>query len=130
MKTYTIYKNSDGSILRCITTTADNIAANIPSGYSSIEGSSHPKKHVVTSGSIVSKSDSDITAYDTLKASNVVRAERDRLLSVDIDTLNPIRWNALSSTKQTEWATYRQALLDIPDQAGFPNSVTWPTKPT
>ena len=73
---------------------------------------------------------SDIAAYNTVKTSNIVRAERDRLLSVDIDTLNPIRWNALSSTKQTEWATYRQALLDIPDQAGFPNSVTWPTKPT
>ena len=27
------------------------------------------------------------------------------------------------------WATYRQALRDIPDQAGFPDVVTWPTKP-
>ncbi len=130
MKTYTIYKNSDGSILRCITTIADNIAANVPSGYSYIEGSSHPKKQVVTSGSIVNKSDSDITAYDTLQSSNEIREERDKRLKLYIDTLNPIRWNALSSTKQTEWATYRQALLDIPDQSGFPNSVTWPTKPT
>jgi len=24
---------------------------------------------------------------------------------------------------------YRQALRDISDQAGFPNSITWPTKP-
>ena len=77
-----------------------------------------------------SKSDSDITAYDTLQSSNEIREERDKRLKLYIDTLNPIRWNALSSTKQTEWATYRQALLDIPDQAGFPNSVTWPTKPT
>ena len=27
------------------------------------------------------------------------------------------------------WATYRQALRDIPSQAGFPNEVTWPTEP-
>lgn len=27
------------------------------------------------------------------------------------------------------WATYRQALRDITDQAGFPNTVTWPTEP-
>ena len=27
------------------------------------------------------------------------------------------------------WATYRQALRDIPEQAGFPNEVTWPTEP-
>ena len=24
---------------------------------------------------------------------------------------------------------YRQALRDITDQAGFPNNITWPTKP-
>ena len=27
------------------------------------------------------------------------------------------------------WATYRQALRDIPSQAGFPNEVTWPVEP-
>lgn len=27
------------------------------------------------------------------------------------------------------WATYRQALRDVTAQAGFPNEVTWPTKP-
>lgn len=27
------------------------------------------------------------------------------------------------------WATYRQALRDIPNQAGFPQDVTWPDKP-
>ena len=28
------------------------------------------------------------------------------------------------------WATYRQALRDITDQAGFPDNVTWPEKPS
>jgi hypothetical protein len=27
------------------------------------------------------------------------------------------------------WVDYRQALRDIPSQAGFPNTVTWPTRP-
>ena len=27
------------------------------------------------------------------------------------------------------WVTYRQALRDITGQAGFPNTITWPTKP-
>lgn len=27
------------------------------------------------------------------------------------------------------WTTYRQALRDITDQAGFPDNVIWPTKP-
>ena len=28
------------------------------------------------------------------------------------------------------WLTYRQALRDLPAQAGFPDSITWPTKPS
>ena len=29
----------------------------------------------------------------------------------------------------SEMATYRQALRDITDQVGFPNTVVWPVKP-
>lgn len=29
-----------------------------------------------------------------------------------------------------DWRTYRQALRDVPAQAGFPASVTWPTEPS
>ena len=27
------------------------------------------------------------------------------------------------------WAVYRQAMLDVPQQEGFPNEVAWPNKP-
>jgi hypothetical protein len=58
------------------------------------------------------------------------RAERDRLLlEVDAVAGNALRWAALDAGTQAAWATYRQALLDVPQQAGFPNTVTWPTKP-
>ena len=30
---------------------------------------------------------------------------------------------------QAAWATYRQALRDIPQQSGFPQTVVWPTQP-
>ena len=29
----------------------------------------------------------------------------------------------------SSWKTYRQALRDVPAQAGFPTSITWPTEP-
>ena len=29
----------------------------------------------------------------------------------------------------SDWVTYRQALRDVPAQAGFPNSITWPESP-
>lgn len=30
---------------------------------------------------------------------------------------------------QAAWASYRQALRDIPQQSGFPSSVLWPQEP-
>ena len=38
-------------------------------------------------------------------------------------------WGVSDRTMTTEQAAYRQALRDIPSQAGFPTNVTWPTKP-
>ena len=34
-----------------------------------------------------------------------------------------------SPVDKDAWATYRQELRDVPSQAGFPENVTWPTKP-
>ena len=80
---------------------------------------------------------SDFTAYVAPTAEELataaaaqVRSQRDQLLlEVDAVAGNALRWAALSSDKQAEWATYRTALLDVPQQAGFPNTITWPTKP-
>ena len=59
-----------------------------------------------------------------------VRADRDdRLAEVDAVAGNTLRWAALDAETQALWATYRQALLDVPQQSGFPNTVTWPTEP-
>ena len=60
-----------------------------------------------------------------------VRQARDNLLIAVVDPMasNILRWNAMTVETQQLWAAYRQALLDIPDQAGFPTDVTWPTKP-
>ena len=80
----------------------------------------------------------DFTAYvpptqaelDAATAASV-RADRDvRLTEVDAIAGNALRWADLTSAKQAEWSTYRQALLDVPQQAGFPTDITWPTKPS
>lgn len=52
-----------------------------------------------------------------------------RLLSVDEISGNPMRWSELSDDVRGLWATYRQALLDVPQQSGFPDTVVWPSKP-
>lgn len=57
------------------------------------------------------------------EAEQAIRNKRDQLLA-ETD------WMALSDvTMSTEMQSYRQALRDITGQAGFPYSVTWPTKP-
>ena len=55
-----------------------------------------------------------------------VRSQRDKNLT-DCD------WTQTNDSPvkdESTWTTYRQALRDVPTQAGFPHTVTWPTKPT
>ena len=62
--------------------------------------------------------------------SEQLREKRDGLLlEVDAFVSNPLRWATLSAEQQDAWAACRQALLDVPQQAGFPNDVVWPVKP-
>ena len=66
----------------------------------------------------------NLKSINDILQSKQVREERDRLLA-ETDYL------ALSDvTKSDAWKTYRQNLRDIPAQSGFPNSVTYPTKPS
>jgi hypothetical protein len=55
-----------------------------------------------------------------------VKNERNMLLSETDWTQLP---DVPEATKQ-KWALYRQALRDVTDQPNFPQSVTWPTKPS
>jgi hypothetical protein len=61
-----------------------------------------------------------------------VRGERDNILTTVVDPLvsNPLRWSDLTSDKQSEWSQYRTDLLSVPQQAGFPNNITWPQEPS
>lgn len=36
----------------------------------------------------------------------------------------------LTNEKRSEWVTYREGLRNISDQSSYPDSVTWPTKPS
>jgi len=65
------------------------------------------------------------------QAAAAVRQERDMRLIGEVDVIagNALRWSALTSEQQQAWADYRQALLDVPQQEGFPHSVVWPVAP-
>jgi hypothetical protein len=59
------------------------------------------------------------------KAAENIRTERNKRLA-DTD------WTQLadSTANAADWATYRQALRDLPSTDGFPHNVTWPTQPS
>lgn len=60
----------------------------------------------------------------------LVRWERGRLLhELDSIVSNPLRWSGFSDEQQNALAVYRQALLDIPQQEGFPEDTRFPDKP-
>jgi len=52
------------------------------------------------------------------------RSQRDALLSGSDWTQVPD-----APVNQAAWAEYRQALRDLPQQAGFPTEITWPQIP-
>lgn len=85
-------------------------------------------------GTIVEYSEEDY-ARDAMPAiaptETAVREHRDNILRNEVDPMvsNALRWASYTPEQQQAWANYRQALLDIPQQAGFPHDVVWPTKP-
>jgi len=69
------------------------------------------------------KTAGEVQEYDDNQAATV-RLKRDGLLAQS-------DWTQVADAPvdATVWATYRQALRDITDQAGFPNDINWPVKP-
>lgn len=70
-----------------------------------------------------------VSQLDQSTAEANIRNKRDSLIEEDIDKINGIWWEQMDDTKKQEWRDYRQNLLDIPQQTGFPYNVNWPNKP-
>lgn len=67
--------------------------------------------------------DQEIDNLRPIDTPNSVRAYRDHLLVVSDTKVWP-------DHVTDEWRIYRQALRDVPAQAGFPESITWPVEPS
>lgn len=57
-----------------------------------------------------------------------LRHQRNQQLA-QVDRINPVWYGSLSDQQRTELADYRQALLDVPQQPGFPAQAEWPQPP-
>jgi len=74
---------------------------------------------------VVTDMDADAkAATDAAQAASVRQQRNAKLTACD--------WTQVADAPvdKAAWATYRQALRDLPKEAGFPWEITWPTAPT
>jgi len=78
--------------------------------------------------SVVERTPEDKQNLTEARAS-AIRSERDRRLREECDRINPMWWQDMTEEQKLGMKAYRQALLDVPSQPGFPWSVEWPANP-
>jgi len=67
-----------------------------------------------------------IAMRDADQAKNVRQTRDEKLKECDWRVIKALESNA---PQDFQWAAYRQALRDVPMQAGFPWTIDWPTQP-
>jgi hypothetical protein len=75
---------------------------------------------------VTEMSDEAKAAIDAQQAAAVRSTRNARIAECDWTQLDD---TPITNSKKLEWAAYRQALRDIPDQPGFPWDINWPEKP-
>ena len=125
------YNTSTGNILS-YALLGLNIPDEIPDGIGYIEWFGiEPDplyKYKVENEVVVSKSTDVLSSIASEALSSALRTQRTSLLAQSDYVILPDA--PYSEETKTAYRTYRQALRDLPEQVGFPNNVTWPTKPT
>lgn len=135
---YTIYNTNTGRISRTVSTDED-ITIQLGQDEDYLEGEYSGNTNYINSDKQVvtipdrpdDYSDFDFTTKQWVTNQNKViisvLQKRQKLLSASDWTQLPN--GPFTTEKQAAWATYRQALRDITDQAGYPYSVEWPVAP-
>ena len=99
-----------------------------PDKEAAMSANSHGVKlKKINNGVVVDRTQEDIDAETLPLAEIALRSQRNKKLSkCDFTQLND---NGLDQTAKDNWATYRQALRDLPDNTPDPLDITWPTAP-
>jgi hypothetical protein len=134
------YYTSQGRYVQTGTSVAQVLESDIPAGCSVYYGAVDifAQYHDVATNTPASKgtAPSDGHKFDYATKAWVPdtdylnsRARHDRGQLLQSSDWTQIPNSPLTITQQTAWATYRQALRDIPQQTGYPVNITWPIAP-
>ena len=132
---YSVYESNTGQILFTVNN-ADNDTLN-----NAVEGFYNDREHYIdlATKTVVEKPAQPTTDHywdwttkswilNNDQAATSARSQRNSLLST-VDRVNPVWYAALTADQQQQLQQYRTQLLNVPQQAGFPNVIEWPTKP-
>ena len=139
---YTTYDPLTGRIIQIVSISHDDLFDANLAGHTYIQGSYSSDRYYINNGQPVELPqqptndmvyifdwNSKSWIVDVEQSGKQLKSQRNQLLST-IDRVNPVWYNSLTTDQQAELSTYRQALLDVPQQAGFPTDIVWPAKPT
>jgi len=73
----------------------------------------------------------ELQAKDAASAAAALEGRKSEVRMLRNQLLLACDWTQVSDSTADKqaWTTYRQALRDITNQAGFPDKVQWPTQP-
>lgn len=137
---YTIYKENTGEIVFTgIAVKEDEIKNMAAEGQSYLLEASK-ENQLVDNGTVADmppKPDGEYIFNYTSKtwvfnepvATEKALYQRDQLLKNGPDRISPLWFSAMTDEQKKIWADYRQALLDITKQTGFPMNIVWPQMP-
>ncbi len=128
MSKYIIYA-SDTGIIKSVITTGGDPRNDVPDGYDYIE-CDDPTEGMAVDIKTKTLVPAEIELPFVLSDEGKRKRKRNALLAESDWT--QFADSPLTDTKKAEWATYRQALRDLPQE--YPNAISnddiiWPTKP-
>jgi hypothetical protein len=140
MKSYTVF--NENKIIKTLLCSEETLTLNVGEDESYIEGNFSDELYYVKNNEIKEypkkpeypvnfNINTEEWVWDETVSWGALRDIRNTLLSENVDSVvsNPLRWASMTTEKQTEYTTYRQALLDLPQNTEDPRSPNLPTPP-
>ena len=122
---FAFYELDSGAIISVVQASS---LPDAPDGYGYVDyqyEKSDTHKYQVVSGVLTAKSQSDVDDLEVQKATQLLRRKRDQMLASCDWTQVPD-----APVDQAAWATYRQALRDLPANTDDPANPVWPIQPS
>jgi hypothetical protein len=140
--TYTKYSTDTGQIIGHVVSDNQDLLTLNTHGQSYVEGYFDQDQYYIVDGHVENKANKPDNSHviydfdyntktwivDLEQTKKQIRMLRNTWLSV-VDRINPVWYASLTVEQQQELQAYRQALLDVPQQTGFPTHTSWPAKP-